>query len=108
RLQPRLERALARLGLSRAPHETPRALARRVRERLGEAGAEVEAQLLALEALRYGPGATTDARALRQWQRGFERAVAATVAAGGTSCAGTPATWAAGSPGGPEAPVRSR
>lgn len=107
RLQPRLERALARLGLSRAPHETPRALARRVRERLGEAGAAVEAQLLALEALRYAPGAAADARALRRWQRGFERAVSAAVAAGGTSCSVTPAPWAAGSSGGPEAPVRS-
>jgi transglutaminase-like putative cysteine protease len=112
RLQPRLERALARLGLPKAPHETPRALARRVRERLGEAGPAVEAQLLALEALRYGPQAAaagTEARALRRWLRGFERAVAdAAAATDGTSCAAAPTAFAAGAARGPEAPARSR
>jgi transglutaminase-like putative cysteine protease len=108
RLLPQLDRALARLGLARAPHDTPRALAQRVHQQLGTAGAGVQAQLLALEALRYGPGPGPDARALRRWRRSFEHAVAAAVAAGGTSCAPPPTTLPAGAAPAREAPGRSR
>ncbi|NML17499.1 DUF3488 and transglutaminase-like domain-containing protein [Azohydromonas caseinilytica] len=107
RLQLRLARALARLGIDKAPHETPRALAARVRQRLGAEGAQVEAELLALETLRYAPGAAADARALRRWLRCFERAVAGAAARVGTSCAPAPTALAAGTPPGREAPVRS-
>ncbi|WP_198321130.1 hypothetical protein, partial [Azohydromonas aeria] len=75
---------------------------------LGTAGAGVEAQLLALEALRYGPGADTGARALRRWRREFERAVAAARAAAENSSTAAPTALPAGTAPAREAPGRSR
>ncbi len=50
----RLKRALRSLGIAAAPHEAPRTLATRVRERLGAKGEPLAAELDALEAQRYG------------------------------------------------------
>ena len=49
----RMKRALRSLGLAAAPHEAPRALAARVRERLGASGEPLAAALDALEMQRY-------------------------------------------------------
>ncbi|MEO8525431.1 MAG: DUF3488 and transglutaminase-like domain-containing protein [Caldimonas sp.] len=49
----RMKRALRSLGLPAAPHDAPRALASRVRERLGTAGEPLAAALDVLEAQRY-------------------------------------------------------
>ena len=49
----RIKRALRSLGVPAAPHEAPRTLAARVRERLGAAGELLAAALDALEAQRY-------------------------------------------------------
>jgi len=49
----RLRAALQRAGLSAAPHEPPRALAQRVRERFGAAGEPLAELLDALERQRY-------------------------------------------------------
>jgi transglutaminase-like putative cysteine protease len=49
----RMKRALRSLGLPAAPHEAPRALAARVRERLGAAGEPLATALDVLEAQRY-------------------------------------------------------
>ncbi len=108
RLQPRLARGLARLGIVQGVHDTPRALAARVQQQLGPAGAPVQNALLVLELLRYGPGPGAGARELRRWRRGFERAVAAVVAAGGTSRTARPATFPAGTAPARDAPARSR
>jgi hypothetical protein len=69
RLARRTARALARLGVEAAAHDTPRTLARRVRSRLGEAGEALARQLEALERLRYGREAV--ARPPRAWWRDF-------------------------------------
>jgi transglutaminase-like putative cysteine protease len=49
----RLKRSLRSIGIAAAPHEAPRALAARVRERLGVAGEPLAAAFDALEAQRY-------------------------------------------------------
>ena len=64
----RMKRALRPLGVPAAPHDPPRALAVRIRERLGAAGEPLAAVLDAFEARRYGraaarrpdPGMTRD------------------------------------------------
>jgi len=53
----RMKRALQPLGVTTAPHDPPRALAARVRERLGSAGEPLAAVLDALEARRYSRAA---------------------------------------------------
>jgi protein-glutamine gamma-glutamyltransferase len=53
----RLKRALRSLGIATAPHEAPRTLAARVRERLGEQGEPLAAALDALQKQRYGRAA---------------------------------------------------
>jgi transglutaminase-like putative cysteine protease len=53
----RIRRALGTLGIAAAPHESPRTLAIRVRERLGGAGEKLALLLDLLEARRYGRGA---------------------------------------------------
>ena len=53
----RMKRALRPLGVPAAPHDPPRALAARVRERLGVAGEPLAAVLDALEARRYSRAA---------------------------------------------------
>ena len=50
----RLRKALAKLGIPSAVHDTPRALAVRVRSRFGAAGEELAELLEALERQRYG------------------------------------------------------
>ena len=50
----RMKRALRPLGIAAAPHETPRTLAERIRERLGAAGDALTTMLAALETQRYG------------------------------------------------------
>ncbi len=50
----RLKRALRSLDIAAAPHEAPRALAARVRERLGAGGESLAEALDVLEAQRYG------------------------------------------------------
>jgi len=50
----RIRDALRALGIAAAPHEPPRTLALRVRERLGGAGERLALLLEALEARRYG------------------------------------------------------
>ena len=82
----RLHRALASLAVPAAPHEAPRALAARVRQRLGAAGEPLAASLEALERQRYGraslarpdPALTrrfvAQARALRQARKACREA----------------------------------
>ncbi len=53
----RLKRALRSLGIAAAPHEAPRTLAARVRDRLGARGEPLAAALDALEMQRYGRAA---------------------------------------------------
>ncbi|MGZ8260925.1 MAG: transglutaminase-like domain-containing protein, partial [Caldimonas sp.] len=53
----RIRRALAGVGVAAAPHEAPRTLAARVRDKLGSAGETLAAQLDALDARRYGRAA---------------------------------------------------
>jgi transglutaminase-like putative cysteine protease len=53
----RMRRALRPLGVVAAPHDPPRTLATRVRDRLGSAGEPLAAVLDALEARRYGRAA---------------------------------------------------
>ena len=69
-----MQRALRPLGVAAAPHDPPRALAARVRERLGAAGEPLAALLEALEAQRYGRAAGAPprpalTRALRRSRR---------------------------------------
>jgi transglutaminase-like putative cysteine protease len=52
-----MKRALRPLGVAAAPHDPPRALAARVRERLGGLGEPLAALLDAFEARRYGRSA---------------------------------------------------
>jgi len=52
-----MKRALRPLGVAAAPHDPPRALAMRVRERLGSLGEPLAALLDAFEARRYGRSA---------------------------------------------------
>ena len=49
----RMKRALRSVGLPAAPHEAPRTLAARIRERIGAAGEPLAAAFDALEAQRY-------------------------------------------------------
>ena len=65
----RLKRELRSLGIAAAPHEAPRTLAARVRERLGERGEPLAAALDALEAQRYGraPAVRPDAALTRRF-----------------------------------------
>jgi protein-glutamine gamma-glutamyltransferase len=53
----RMKRALRRVGVAAAPHDPPRTLAARVRERLGGAGEPLAALLDQLESRRYGRAA---------------------------------------------------
>jgi len=53
----RMKAALRPLGVAAAPHDPPRTLAARVRERLGAAGEPLAALLDAFEARRYGRAA---------------------------------------------------
>jgi transglutaminase-like putative cysteine protease len=55
----RLRKALSTLGLNAAPHEPPRTLAQRVRERFGPAGESLAALLDALERQRYSRATIT-------------------------------------------------
>ncbi len=57
RQRERIRRRLAALGIASAEHEPPRALAARVRERLGERGRALAALLELLDLQRYGPAA---------------------------------------------------
>jgi len=55
----RLKRALRSLDIAAAPHEAPRTLAARVRDRLGARGEPLAAALDALEMQRYGRAAAS-------------------------------------------------
>jgi transglutaminase-like putative cysteine protease len=65
----RLKRALRSLGIAAAPHEAPRTLAARVRERLGARGEPLATALDALEMQRYGrePASRPDAALTRRF-----------------------------------------
>lgn len=67
----RLRRALRRCGIDSTPHDTPRALAARVRQRFGAGGEALAALLDALERQRYARGARTqpDAALTRRFIR---------------------------------------
>jgi protein-glutamine gamma-glutamyltransferase len=76
RLQGRVQRRLALLGVAVLPHHPPRERAQRVRHALGTAGEPVAAELEALDRLRYGGVDAADAKpGLARWWRGFQRAV---------------------------------
>jgi transglutaminase-like putative cysteine protease len=77
RVQRRLREALDRLGVAAAPHEPPRALAARVRGRLGASGEALAAQLLQLDEQRYGGRRPPGKLWLRAWWRRFAQAAAA-------------------------------
>lgn len=73
-----VRQALQRLGLAAAPHEAPRALAERVRNRFGAQGDAVVALLAQLEQQRYGRDALARplaslTRALQREARGLAR-----------------------------------
>ena len=74
RLQQRVARALHALGVTVAAHDPPRQRAARVRQALGERGAELAAQLEALDRARYGGGQPRPQ--LRRWWRDFALAAA--------------------------------
>jgi hypothetical protein len=65
----RLKRALRSLDIAAAPHEAPRTLAARVRDRLGARGEPLAAALDALEMQRYGraPASRPDAALTRRF-----------------------------------------
>jgi len=65
----RLKKALRSLGIAAAPHEAPRTLAARVRDRLGERGEPLAAALDALEMQRYGrvPASRPDSALTRRF-----------------------------------------
>jgi hypothetical protein len=73
RLLARVQQRLGALGVRVLPHEPPRARAARVRERLGDAGEGLAAQLEALDRQRYAEGAAARALA-RRWWPGFAAA----------------------------------
>lgn len=75
RLARRIARALGRLGIAVAAHETPRMQAQRVRRHCGAAGDALAHQLEALERLRYGRAAL--ARPPRAWWAAFAAAARA-------------------------------
>ncbi len=80
RLRARLKTALARIGIVVADHDTPGALAERVRQQHGHAGQALAAALLTLEQLRYAR-AERDAKPSqampdRVWWRTLHAAVA--------------------------------
>jgi len=76
RLQLRVQRQLAQLGVAVAPHHGPRERARLMRQALGGAAEAAAQQLDALDAARYG---ATSARWQdhRRWWRGFRAALRA-------------------------------
>ena len=71
----RMRRILRSLGLPAAAHEAPRALARRVRERIGAAGEPLAAALDELEAQRYSRASTKrpDAALTRRFRAAARR-----------------------------------
>jgi transglutaminase-like putative cysteine protease len=73
RLQQRVAEALRARGVEVAAHHPPRTRAQRVRQVLGEPGAELAARLEALDRARYGGG---PAQPLGRWWRDFARAAA--------------------------------
>ncbi len=72
RLQQRVQQRLAMLGVEVQTHDGPRTRAARVRQQLGDTGAEVAEALEALEQMRYAPGGS--ARVERTWWTGFQAA----------------------------------
>lgn len=76
RLQLRMQQRLARLGVTVAPHDAPRARAQAVRAALGERGEALARFLDALDLERYGTAAATKGRE-RPWWRGFLKALPA-------------------------------
>jgi hypothetical protein len=79
RLQQRIGRQLARLGVEVAPHDPPRTRAQLVRARLGAAGEPIAAELEALDRARYGHSGPV--RLNRDWWPRF-RAAALRAASG--------------------------
>ena len=75
RLRTRLTQRLAALGITAAEHEAPRALALRVRQRLGARGEALALQLEVLDGLRYGRDAL--ARPDPAWWSAFAATTAA-------------------------------
>jgi transglutaminase-like putative cysteine protease len=73
RLQQRVQRQLARLGVAVAPHQGPRERARLLRQILGSAAEPAALQLDALDSARYGsPGGAWQGH--RAWWRDFHAA----------------------------------
>jgi protein-glutamine gamma-glutamyltransferase len=72
RLARRIGKTLLALGVPSTAADAPRALAARVRARLGERGEAIAGELEALEALRYGRDALT--RPSAAWWRAFSAA----------------------------------
>jgi transglutaminase-like putative cysteine protease len=76
RLQQRVQKQLARLGVAVAPHQGPRERARLLRQALGGPAEAAAQQLDALDAARYG-GDKLRGQDLRRWSRSFHAAVQA-------------------------------
>ncbi len=74
RLQLRVAQALLGLGVTVAAHDPPRTRAERVRQALGERGADLAARLDALDRARYAPDGQS--LPLRRWWRDFAQAAA--------------------------------
>jgi protein-glutamine gamma-glutamyltransferase len=72
RLQSDLRARLRAIGIEAQAHETLRKLAGRVRDELGDQGAELAAQLLVLDHRRYADGSSSKPDAA--WWRGFTKA----------------------------------
>ncbi len=76
RLQQRVQKRLARLGVVVLPHHPPRERAARVRAALGARGEAAAAELERLDLLRYGGGPAQRWAGHRPWWRGFDTAAA--------------------------------
>jgi len=70
RLQRRVQRRLATLGVSVLPHQAPRTRAEQVRQALGDRGEAIVIVLEALDRARYADGRVS----LRGWWRSFDAA----------------------------------
>jgi lytic murein transglycosylase B len=73
RLQQRVRKRLAKLGVAVADHDPPRRRAQIVHDRLGPAGAALAPLLLDLERMRYGMHDTADNRVNHGAERSAER-----------------------------------
>ncbi|HSI47418.1 MAG TPA: DUF3488 and transglutaminase-like domain-containing protein [Ideonella sp.] len=76
KLQARVAKALARLGVPAPAHASPGALAQALLARHGEPARSLAASLSALQAMRYAPAASQTPPTFAAWWREFRRTLA--------------------------------